>query len=188
MKIYTKTGDQGKTSLFSGKRVSKSHVQIESYGTVDELNASLGLLKSKISVGDHKGIKKELELLNQIQSVLFSVGAYLAGAYRDQEKVTGVNEAQIETLELAIDKYNEDLPELRTFVLPGGNELASICHVCRTICRRAERRVVHLNEEEQLNPVVVKYLNRLSDYLFVLSRKLVVNLGDQEIAWTAPKA
>lgn len=175
MKIYTKTGDKGETSLFNGERRSKDDIRIEAYGSVDELNAFLGLLCSKLNDSDL------IEVLISIQKNLFELGSMLANPTNTSKAV--IREENIEALESAIDNMNEYLPELKTFVLPGGNEQAGLAHVCRTVCRRAERRTITLTNEADILPITVKYLNRLSDYFFVLSRKLIHDAGDSEIQW-----
>lgn len=177
-KIYTKTGDAGETSLIGGVRVPKFHLRIESYGTVDELNSYIGLIKD--SLND----KLILEVLAEIQDRLFTIGSLLASdPEKSKMKVPDLFEKDIELLEKQMDEMDANLPELKSFVLPGGNIVASHCHVARCICRRAERLVVHLAIESELNPVITKYLNRLSDYLFMLSRKIVVDSGAKEVSW-----
>ncbi len=178
MKIYTKTGDDGTTGLFGGARVPKHHIRIESYGTVDELNSYIGLLR-------HRDIDpKSQEILAEIQDRLFTVGAVLAtDPSKDKMKTPDILESDIELLESEIDRMNESLPEMRSFVLPGGNDTVGFCHVARCVCRRAERLTVLLNEKEPISPIVIKYLNRLSDYLFVLSRKITVDDGLKETPW-----
>ena len=167
MKIYTKTGDKGYTSLIGGTRVPKHHLRIESYGTVDELNSYIGLIRDQeISLYDK-------ELLKQVQDRLFTIGSSLAS---DPEKskmiIPDLHESDIELLEKEIDLINEKLPELRHFILPGGNNTISFCHIARCVCRRAERITVHLAEESKVDEKVNVYLNRLSDYLFTLARKV----------------
>jgi cob(I)alamin adenosyltransferase len=180
MKIYTKTGDKGQTSLFGGKRVPKHHIRIEAYGTVDELNSYIGLIR------DQEIDKQSFETLIEIQDRLFTLGSILATEPGNVKvKVPQLVESDIELLEKEIDKMNETLPEMRSFVLPGGHTTVSYCHISRCVCRRAERLVIHLSEEEGVNELTFKYLNRLSDYLFVLSRKLTVDLGAKEIPWVA---
>jgi cob(I)alamin adenosyltransferase len=177
-KIYTKTGDAGETSLIGGVRVPKYHLRIESYGTVDELNAYLGIIKDTINLDEVE------EVLYQIQDRLFTIGSNLASdPEKSKMKVPDVIDKDIEFLELQIDEMNEVLPELKNFVLPGGNLVASYCHVARCVCRRAERLVVHLSRESNVNPIVLKYLNRLSDYLFVLSRYVIFKQGGKEVVW-----
>ncbi|WP_183562720.1 cob(I)yrinic acid a,c-diamide adenosyltransferase [Mucilaginibacter sp. SP1R1] len=167
MKIYTKTGDKGFTSLIGGTRVAKHHLRIESYGTVDELNSYIGLIRDQdISAHDQ-------EILKQIQDRLFTIGSSLAA---DPEKskmvIPDLHMADVELLEREMDAMNEKLPELRHFILPGGSNAISFCHIARCICRRAERITVHLAEESTVDEKVNIYLNRLSDYLFTLARKI----------------
>ena len=165
MKIYTKTGDQGKTSLIGGTRVLKSHLRIECYGTVDELNSYIGLVADQSISNPYTGILKE------IQDRLFTIGASLASdPERSTKKIPDLYLTDAELLEQEIDKMNETLPALKHFILPGGNSVVSFCHVARCICRRAERLVVHLAEESFVDEKVIIYLNRLSDYLFMLAR------------------
>ena len=186
--IYTKTGDKGMTSLVGGQRVSKTDLRLEAYGTVDELNSQLGLLLTEVSdASDHA-------LLNEVQNHLFVVGGYLATdqsttQLRAQSVVTP---AMIESLEKAVDEIDSSLPKLRAFVLPGGTKGASMAHVCRTVCRRAERRILALNNqlkernEAELDANVLSYMNRLSDFLFVLARKMNIIEGQDEIIWKNP--
>jgi cob(I)alamin adenosyltransferase len=177
-KIYTKTGDNGETSLIGGARVPKYHLRIESYGTVDELNSYLGIIKDLSTDNDRKS------LLYEIQDRLFTIGSELAcDPEKARMKVPDLYLADIERLEHEIDKMNEVLPELKSFILPGGNILASNCHVARCICRRAERLVVHLATESNIPDLVITYLNRLSDFLFVLSRMVVYENKGEEVAW-----
>lgn len=186
--IYTKTGDKGMTSLVGGQRVSKTDLRLEAYGTVDELNSQLGLLLTEVGdASDHA-------LLNEVQNHLFVVGGYLATdqsttQLRAQSVVTP---AMIESLEKAVDEIDSSLPKLRAFVLPGGTRGASMAHVCRTVCRRAERRILTLNnqlkerDEAELDANVLSYMNRLSDFLFVLARKMNIIEGQDEIIWKNP--
>lgn len=178
MKIYTKSGDLGQTSLYGGKRVSKSDIRIECYGTVDELNSYIGLL------GDLEINKSRKNLLKEIQDRLFTIGAALA-ADPDKPKLKKPDllETDIELLEKEIDAMQEQLPEMKSFILPGGHQQVSFCHLARTVCRRTERLVVLLAETESVEGLIVMYLNRLSDYLFVLSRKMAMELGVEEIPW-----
>lgn len=178
MKIYTKTGDVGETSLFGGKRVLKCEPRIETYGTIDELNAWIGVVRD---VQTDAGVK---DLLKEVQDRLFTIGSTLA-ADPDNEKlkVPDLHETDITLLEKAIDDYESQLPPLRNFVLPGGHLHVSYCHVARTVCRRAERLAVALHQEQPIHPLIIKYLNRLSDYLFVLSRKMTQQTGSEEVNW-----
>jgi len=177
-KIYTKTGDKGETSLIGGVRVPKYHLRIESYGTVDELNSYLGIIKDLSMSEERKA------LIYEIQDRLFTIGSELAcDPEKGKMKVPDLFMADIERLESEIDKMNEVLPELKSFILPGGNLLASNCHVARCICRRAERLVVHLSSESIIPDLVITYLNRLSDFLFVLSRMVVYENKGEEVVW-----
>lgn len=183
MKIYTKTGDKGTTALFTGKRVPKHHIRIESYGTVDELNSFLGLLRDQ-EMSNH--LK---EILSLIQNKLFTVGAILATEpSKDQRlKIPRIGEEDIAVLEREIDQMNEELPEMTHFILPGGHPTVSYCHIARTICRRAERMVSYLHENEPVPENLLSYINRLSDYLFVLARKLSKDLHAEEVKWVPEK-
>ncbi|HEY52200.1 MAG TPA: cob(I)yrinic acid a,c-diamide adenosyltransferase [Caldilineae bacterium] len=179
MKIYTKTGDLGETGLFGGRRVPKHHLRIEAYGTVDETNAMLGLAASRCS---------DSELLNailRVQSELFSVGSDLATPLDVQSAhIVRVDDTFVQRLEREIDAWEETLPALKNFILPGGNESAATLHVARTICRRAERAVTALAEQEAINPVTQRYLNRLADWLFVLARTANHRAGNEETGWS----
>lgn len=177
--VYTKTGDKGTTALIGGTRVAKTHVRLEAYGTVDELNAQLGLLVTYLADGRDKG------MILKIQNKLFTVGSHLA---TDQEKVelrdvSIITSEHITELEQEIDFVDAALPPLRAFVIPGGSRGSAVCHVCRTVCRRAERRILALSEEYKVSAEVLSYMNRLSDYLFVLSRKINVIEETDEIFW-----
>lgn len=189
MKIYTKTGDKGTTALFGGTRVPKHHIRIESYGTVDELNSHLGMLR------DQQIDKHSHEILLRIQDRLFTIGSTLA---TDPEKavlksgkqrleIPKVSIEDIELLEQEMDKMNEELPPMTHFVLPGGHQTVSVCHIARCVCRRAERLATALYEIEPFEDTVLQYLNRLSDYLFVLARKLSHDLQANEIQWIPQK-
>lgn len=177
-KIYTKTGDAGKTSLLGGTRVPKYHVRIEAYGTVDELNACMGML------GQEKVLSSLAPLIRDIQNKLFTLGSILAN---DPEKsrfeIPGLAESDIQQLENSIDELNDQLEPLKNFVLPGGHPANAWAHLGRTICRRAERRVVELNEHVELDPRVLRYLNRLSDWLFMVARFASKESGAEEIIW-----
>ena len=178
LKIYTKTGDKGETSLIGGTRVSKHNIRIESYGTVDELNSYIGLIRDQ-EIDEHS--KK---ILIEIQDRLFTIGASLASdPEKSKMKIPDLKEEDILLLEAERDKMNETLEEMKSFVLPGGNTIVSYCHIARCVCRRAERITIHLSETEFVAALVIKYLNRLSDYLFVLSRKLSHDLHAKEIPW-----
>ncbi len=189
MKIYTKTGDKGTTSLFGGTRVPKHHIRIESYGTVDELNSNIGLIRDQ-EIDSHSK-----ELLIQIQDRLFTLGAILATAPEKELLKSGkqrlniprISTEDIQLLESEIDKMNESIPPMTHFVLPGGHPTVSYCHIARCICRRAERLTTLLNEQEPIDELVLMYLNRLSDFLFVLARKLTKDLQAEEIKWVPKK-
>jgi len=189
MKIYTKTGDSGTTALFGGTRVPKHNARIESYGTVDELNSNIGMIRSQ-EIDPHSK-----NILIQIQNKLFTIGSTLATSPdravlksgKERLRIEKINEEHISLLEKEMDSMNDELPALTHFILPGGHTAVSYCHIARTVCRRAERRVTVLNENEPVDPIVIKYLNRLSDYLFVLARKLSTDLGAEEIQWVPEK-
>jgi cob(I)alamin adenosyltransferase len=182
MKIYTKKGDQGETSLIGGMRVPKYDLRIESYGTVDELNSHLGVLRDQ-----EIGVDYRNQIID-IQQVLFTIGSHLAvGKEGSSMKLPELKTTHIETLEHQIDAMDEVLPPMRFFVLPGGHQAVSFAHVARCVCRRAERLVVHLSSEEQVNPLIMTYLNRLSDYLFTLSRKIAFDLKVDEQPWIPEK-
>jgi len=178
MKIYTKTGDKGYTSLIGGTRVPKHHLRIESYGTVDELNSYIGLIR------DQELTEYDKEILKQIQDRLFTIGSSLAA---DPEKskmiIPDLHAEDVELLEKEMDRMNERLPELRHFILPGGSNAISYCHIARCVCRRAERLSVHLAEESKVDEQVNIYLNRLSDYLFTLARLIGFDAKVPENQW-----
>ena len=178
MKIYTKTGDKGETSLIGGTRVKKSHVRIESYGTFDELNSYIGLVRDQEVNAGRK------DLLKEIQDRLFTIGSSLASdPEKSKMKIPDLHAEDITLLEKEIDQMNEELPPLRVFVLPGGHQSVSFCHLARCVCRRAERLTIALQEESFVADLVIQYLNRLSDYLFVLSRKMAQELNAEEVPW-----
>ena len=184
MKIYTKTGDKGETSLYGGTRVSKAAARVESYGTLDELNAFIGLAKAEISD------EKVLSQLQKIQFDLFTVGSEAATPTDKMLLDNGKNrldlmisEKEITELELWMDDFDAELEPLRFFILPSGGKAAATVHVCRTVCRRAERAMVFLNETEEVRPELIKYLNRLSDYLFILARYISKISGEKEDYW-----
>ena len=189
MKIYTKTGDTGKTSLFGGTRVPKYHLRIEAYGTVDELNSHIGLIRDQ-HIDD-----KTITALIKIQNELFTIGAMLATppeketlkSGKDRLNIYKISNDDILYLENEIDFMERSLPQMTNFILPGGHQTVSFCHIARCVCRRAERLSVQLNELEPINETVLAYLNRLSDYLFVLTRKLTIDNKAKEIAWIAKK-
>jgi cob(I)alamin adenosyltransferase len=178
MKIYTKTGDDGTTSLFGGKRVSKSDLRIETYGTVDELNSWLGVLRDQAVNQSRK------EILIEIQDRLFTIGSILATEPGNTKvKIPSLLETDIERLERSMDEMDKELQPMRFFVLPGGHQSISFGHVARTVCRRAERLTIALNTIEPINELVIKYLNRLSDYLFMLCRTMTYELKAEETPW-----
>jgi cob(I)alamin adenosyltransferase len=178
MKIYTKTGDKGMTSLIGGTRLSKSHIRIESYGTVDELNSYIGLLRDQKVNIDRK------DLLKEIQDRLFTIGSHLASEPEQTKKLLpDIIEEDIKLLEEAMDTITATVPPLRAFILPGGHESISFGHLARTVCRRAERAVIALNAQEEVEAIVIRYLNRLSDYLFMLCRIMAFELEVEEVIW-----
>ncbi|WP_026994268.1 cob(I)yrinic acid a,c-diamide adenosyltransferase [Flectobacillus major] len=180
MKIYTKTGDKGSTSLVGGTRILKSELRIEAYGTIDELNSYIGLL------GDQVVNQNKKELLKEIQDRLFTIGSILASEpEQTKKKIPDLHDSDIELLEKAMDTMNEKLEAMRFFILPGGHQSVSFGHIARTVCRRAERMVVRLSEESDTDYLVIRYLNRLSDYLFILCRYMAKELGVEEVAWKA---
>ena len=176
MKIYTKTGDEGMTSLYGGTRLPKNDIRIEAYGTVDELNAWIGLVRDKMD-------QLQSAVLQQVQDRLFNLGAHLASAPNKDMPVPDITPGDAIILEKEIDEMNAHLKPLKYFILPGGHPEISEIHVARTVCRRAERRVTSLHLKEPVDPLILIYLNRLSDYLFVLSRWKANQLGIEEIKW-----
>jgi cob(I)alamin adenosyltransferase len=178
MKIYTKTGDNGQTSLVGGTRVSKTELRIEAYGTVDELNSYIGLVRDQEVNNGRK------EILKEIQDRLFTIGSILASEPEQTKKcIPDLHESDIELLEKEMDKMDESLEPMRFFILPGGHQSVSFGHLARTVCRRAERITLRLAQESEVNDLVVRYLNRLSDYLFVLCRMMIKDLNIEEISW-----
>lgn len=190
MKIYTKTGDKGTTALFGGTRVPKHHIRIESYGTVDELNSYIGLVRDQKIDSHHQ------EMLMKIQDRLFTIGAILATdpnkailkSGQERLNIPKISSEDIEKLEKEMDRMNEDLPTMTHFVLPGGHQTVSFCHIARCVCRRAERLATALYEIEPFQNETLMYLNRLSDYLFVLARKLTQDLSAEEVKWIPKKS
>jgi len=180
-KIYTKTGDTGETSLIGGSRVPKYHIRIEAYGTVDELNSYIGLIRDQ-QINQHYK-----DVLLEIQNELFIAESLLAS---EKEEITKnlpeIKTEDISLLETEIDLMNKSLPELHSFILPGGHTTVSYCHIARCVCRRAERVVTLLSQNHQVDELVLKYFNRLSDYLFVLARKIAADNNTSEIHWEAP--
>ena len=178
MKIYTKKGDSGHTSLIDGQIVNKHNLSVDAYGTVDELNSFLGLLKDYIK---DETIK---DILNNIQPKLFSIGSILAsGKNQNMLEKVKIEKKDVKYIEFHIDSMNNELPELKNFIIPGGHKISSYSHVCRSICRRAERRISELNNEQSVDPIILSYINRLSDFFFVLSRYLMYSDKIEETRW-----
>lgn len=189
MKIYTKTGDKGTTALFGGTRVAKHNIRIDAYGTIDELNSWLGLIRDQ-DIDQHSQ-----HILISIQDKLFTIGSELATepkkavlkSGKERLRINKIGEDDIVILEKEMDQMNENLPPITHFVLPGGHTTVSYCHIARTVCRRAERLVSNLYEKEPFDPSILSYINRLSDYLFVLARKLTKDVKAEEINWIPEK-
>lgn len=178
MKIYTKKGDNGTTGLIGGTRILKSSLRIEAYGTIDELNSYIGLVRDQ---DINEQYKKQLI---EIQDRLFTIGSSLAAdPEKSTMKIPDLHASDIEALEKWMDEMEEVLPEMKNFVLPGGHQTVSFCHVARCVCRRGERIIVDLNQHEFVADLIISYMNRLSDYLFVLSRKITLDLGAIEQPW-----
>ena len=178
MKVYTKKGDKGKTQLLGGSMVNKNHIKLECYGTIDELNAFIGNIYDQEISAFHK------EILLNIQNQLFNLGSIISfDGKKDKIKLPNVTAENIEMMEKAIDKMEESLPMLKNFILPSGHPTASTCHIARTVCRRAERNLVALGQEETIDNLHIQYLNRLSDYLFVLARAILKENNTPEIEW-----
>ncbi len=178
MKIYTKTGDDGYTSLIGGTRVPKYHLRIESYGTVDELNSYIGLIRSQ------EIDEKDQLMLKEIQDRLFTIGSSLAAdPEKSKMKIPDLHQEDIDLLETEMDRMEAVLPQLKHFILPGGNNAVSFCHLARCVCRRAERITIHLSENSFVEEKVKVYLNRLSDYLFMLARKIAYDQNIAENNW-----
>ncbi len=180
-KIYTKTGDKGQTGLFGGMRLSKDHIRIEAYGTVDELNSYVGLIADS---SENEQIQAELI---EIQDRLFTLASHLAAQPGKKLALPDLLDSDITFLEEAIDRMDALIPPLKSFILPGGDVVASHCHIARCVCRRAERRVVTLAQSDEVPDVVIIYLNRLSDYLFTLARYICHLKGKAEIPWVPRK-
>ncbi|MEN8139174.1 MAG: cob(I)yrinic acid a,c-diamide adenosyltransferase [Bacteroidota bacterium] len=179
MKIYTKTGDKGSTSLFGGQRVEKHNIRIEAYGTLDELIAYMGLIRDFSD-------EQTKEIIIKIQNTLFKIGSHLATAKdnkKAQNKLPEISNKDIDLLEKEIDRIDQNIPPMTNFVLPGGHSNISHCHIARTICRRTERRISSLSEVEEIDTIIKVYINRLSDYLFMLSREFSAKLNSEEIFW-----
>ena len=179
MKLYTRTGDSGTTSLVGGQRIAKTHIRLEAYGTVDELNSHIGLLISLITDDADRA------LLTEVQNLLFSIGSMLATdtSARDYRPGRYVTSDDVTVLENAIDAAEEGLPRWRGFILPGGTTAAAQAHVCRTVCRRAERRIYALAAEADVDAQLLAYMNRLSDYFFALAKKINHSAGQEENIW-----
>ena len=177
-KIYTKTGDRGETSLLGGRRVKKYHLKIEAYGTADELNSFIGLLRDQEMSSSYKAV-----LLNIQEKVFVAESLLACDEGCKPEELPVITEDDIRFLEKEIDAMNESLPELKHFILPGGNPAVSGAHVCRCVCRRTERIVIQLSEQEGVNEMVLQFFNRLSDYFFVLARKIAHDAGIGDIEW-----
>lgn len=180
-RIYTKTGDQGETALFGGRRVPKSDLRVDAYGTVDELNSFVGWLRDSANGDNLRAV------LAEVQHRLFTLGAHLASDPAKHPPTPDLLPDDVQMLEREIDAMEQVLPPLKNFILPGGHPTVSVCHVCRTVCRRAERLVVALHRSEPVDPLVLQYLNRLSDYFFVLGRRLASDLGAEEVIWNPRK-
>jgi len=180
-KIYTKTGDKGQTGLYGGLRISKDHIRIEAYGTIDELNSHIGLIRDSINVHENYLIEK----LTGIQAVLFDMGSHLAAQPDKKLNLPDVDIDLVNKLENIIDKLDESIKPLKTFILPGGNAVISQIHITRCVCRRAERRVVTLGNHEPINETIIPFLNRLSDLLFTLARYVAAIHHIEEIPWVA---
>lgn len=182
-KVYTKGGDKGKTGLIGGTRVAKYHERLEAYGTVDELNSYIGMIRS-FDIDS-----RQKDILVKIQNKLFVIGACLATDEKksDMKKNLPCNCDDVDYLEKEIDFMDKKLPELNSFILPGGHSLVAFCHIARTVCRRAERRIIKLSGIVNVDENLVKYINRLSDYLFMLARKLSADFDAEEIPWMSPK-
>ncbi|MBR2161643.1 MAG: cob(I)yrinic acid a,c-diamide adenosyltransferase [Bacteroidaceae bacterium] len=177
--VYTRTGDKGTTSLVGGTRVPKTHARLEAYGTVDELNSHIGLLITYLND------EEERAFLQGVQDTLFVIGSYLATdqTITQLRAASVITEEMVQAMEHQIDKVDASVPPLTAFVLPGGSRGAAVCHVCRTVCRRAERRILALSEQAEVSAELLAYVNRLSDYLFVLSRKINQLEKKEEIFW-----
>ena len=189
-KVYTRTGDKGTTALVGGARINKTDVRLEAYGTVDELNSQIGLLiaMTEKQATENESVGTMRDGLIRIQNDLFIVGTHLA---TDQSQTplypsAILPEGETEFIEQSIDSMNEQLPEKQGFVLPGGSVAAAQAHVCRTVCRRAERRIAALAETATVGPEIMQYINRLSDYLFILAKIINFNMGHSEIIWQSP--
>lgn len=178
-KVYTLTGDKGTTSLVGGQRVAKDDIRVEAYGTIDELNANLGLLAHNTKL-DHE----MHEIIFKVQNKLFNIGAYLATEQKSiDDPVYGLTADDIALIERKIDEMDEELPPMRGFILPGGSRLSALCDICRTVTRRAERRIITLASQQPVNPLVLRFVNRLSDFFFIFARYNNVTNQVEEILW-----
>lgn len=181
MKVYTKTGDKGETSLLGGQRVKKDNVRLEAYGTIDELNAFLGMLLN-FDIDEY-----DKNLISFIQNRLFDIGAFLAAEKTNAEfplpVLRSITEKDINYLEQSIDRFSNNLPELKNFIIPAGSEIISWCNIARTVCRRAERRIISIKDKDNKNSEIVIFVNRLSDLLFIMGRKYAKNNNVKEIIW-----
>jgi len=177
-KIYTKTGDKGQTSLIGGTRVPKYHIRLESYGTVDELNSQIGLIRDLLADNEYLG-----SMLHCIQHRLFSVCSELANEIQDNKRIFAINDIDVKFLEDKMDEFSAELEPLQNFILPGGHIVASQCHIARTVCRRAERNIIKLSEEVEVSELLIKFINRLSDFMFLLARKILKDFNKDDILW-----
>jgi cob(I)alamin adenosyltransferase len=182
-KIYTKTGDDGTSGLIGGNRVTKNDIRLEAYGTVDELNSWVGLIRSMVND------TRVSDLLLRIQNNLFAMGSKLATGENGQGLTSHIriDETETEVIEKAMDEYENKLKPIRNFLLPGGSSLLGYCHIARTVCRRAERRIIQLSNTFPVEAEIICYINRLSDFFFVLARKIAADTGVDEISWTHPR-
>ena len=177
-RIYTRAGDKGETSLIGGTRVYKHNIRIEAYGTIDELNSHLGLLRDQLS-DTH-----QVEMLIKIQNILFTIGSKLAAdPEKSKMQLPEINETEVYELEKEIDAINKVVEPLKNFILPGGHPAVSCCHIARCVCRRAERCISHLSVEANIDPLLIQYINRLSDFLFMLARKISFDSNAEELHW-----
>lgn len=181
MKVYTKSGDQGTTALIGGERVAKDDIRVEAYGAVDELTAFIALLSDKIKAS--APLSEFAAQLYSINSMLMNVEAHLAAGANIDFELPAISIEAIENLEMSIDKMQCEVPQIAKFTIPGGDEIVSLCHICRTVCRRAERRSITASRQTAINPLVTQYLNRLSDYLYLLGRVTTQRLEIEELLW-----
>ena len=177
MKIYTKKGDTGTTQLLGGNTVTKDHIRLECYGTLDELNAHIG------NIYDQDLSSSQKKFLMNIQNQLFKLGSCIAFVGEEEMNLPNISQENIDQIEKEIDSMDAHLPELKSFILPCGNKIASKCHIARTVCRRAERKLISLNQKNIVDPLHIKFINRLSDYLFILARHIIFITGSKEMLW-----